>query len=264
MPSTYAHDSFAKKVLQDFSHPVADLCKNYETQFQFGSQGPDFLYFYHPEQKNNYTEIGALIHGCTLNRFLRQILPILKLYGTDSMEYAYILGFICHFALDSFCHPYVIPKVKELKFPHIAMETEFDRFLMKKDRQDPMSYPLGNLIPCDEKTFSCLHHLYPDIPEEVISSSLKTYRFYRKLWVTPTKANYHLTKAFLKLKRRSDYFCNFLLPQNEHPLAKKTNPDLYQLYEAAVLEARSYLISFHRSFTEDTPLDDRFEKNFKL
>lgn len=263
MPSTYAHYSFSRRVLEKLPKPLAHICKSFETQFQFGSQGPDFLYFYHPTVKNHYTEIGALIHCCSLNRFLRQVLPILKLYGTDSKEYAYMLGFICHFALDSYCHPYVIPKVKELAFPHIAMETEFDRLLMIQDYEDPFRYPLQQLIPQDDKTLSCLHHLYPDVPEDVIATCMKTYHFYRKLWVTPNKLDYNLTKAFLKIRRRSGYFCNFLLSEKVHPLAKITNPKLMELYEEALDAAVSYLVSFHESFTEGKPLDERFERNFK-
>lgn len=263
MPSTYAHYSFSRRILEKLPKELSHICKSYETQFQFGSQGPDFLYFYHPSMKNHYTEIGSLIHCCSLNRFLRQVLPILTLYGTDSKEYAYILGFICHFALDSHCHSYVIPKVKELSFPHIAMETEFDRHLMLRDHENPLCYPLQQLIPLDDKTLSCLHHIYPDIPEEVISTSMKTYHFYRKLWVTPNKPAYYTTKALLKIKRRSDYFCNFLLKETEHPLAKITNPELQRLYEQALETCVSYLISFHQSFTNNQPLDERFERNFK-
>lgn len=263
MPSTYAHYSFANQVIEKLPKPLSHICYEYKTQFQFGSQGPDFFYFYHPERKNHYTELGALMHSCTLNRFLRQILPILDLYGTNSMEYAYTLGFICHFALDSYCHPYVIPAVKELDFAHIAMETEFDRYLMKRNGEDPLSYPLQNLIPLDDKTKDCLHHLFPDTPEEVIETCLKTYRFYRKLWVTPNKANYWMKKAFLKTRPRSGYFCNFLMKEEPHPLAKKTNPELDKLYQEALDAAVSYLISFHQSFTGNEPLDQRFERNFK-
>ena len=105
MPSTYAHDTFARQVMNLLPESLAEICHSYETQFLIGSQGPDFLYFYHPTVKNRYTETGVLIHNCCLSRFLSPVLPILELYGTDSMEYAYMLGFLCHFALDSHCHP---------------------------------------------------------------------------------------------------------------------------------------------------------------
>jgi hypothetical protein len=263
MPSTYAHDIFARQVMERLPEPLLHICEEYPTQFLFGSQGPDFFYFYHPERKNNYTELGALMHSCTLNRFLRQILPILELYGTDSMEYAYILGFICHFALDSHCHPYVIPAVKELGFPHIAMETEFDRHLMERDGKNPLSYPLQDLIPTDQKTKKCLHHVFPDVPEDVIARCLTTYHFFRHLWVTPSRARYRITKAVLRPFPRSDYFCNFLIGEKPHPLAKTTNKEMDHLYETALSEAVSYLESFHKSFTKKEPLDVRFEKNFK-
>ncbi|MDO4554059.1 MAG: zinc dependent phospholipase C family protein [Lachnospiraceae bacterium] len=263
MPSTYAHHVFSKKVQENLPESLSHICQNYETQFQFGSQGPDFLYFYHPARKNHYTETGTLMHNCTLSRFLKSIIPILKLYGTDSMEYAYTLGFICHFALDSFCHPYVTPNAKRLSISHIAMETEFDRYLLEKDGEEPLRYPLHQLIPNDTKTQVCLHHLYPDVPEEVIGECVKTYRFYRKLWITPNQASYFITKVSFRFRHRYGYFSSFLMPAKKPSVTKETNPALFQLYNEASKAAVSYLTSFHESFTKNLPLDKRFDRNFK-
>ena len=43
---------------------------------------------------------------------------------------AYMLGFGCHYILDSTCHPYVNQVAKEGKISHTLLEKEFDRMLM--------------------------------------------------------------------------------------------------------------------------------------
>ena len=46
------------------------------------------------------------------------------------MEYAYLLGFICHFALDSRCHGYINEMVKETGVSHLEIEEEFEKYLL--------------------------------------------------------------------------------------------------------------------------------------
>ena len=43
---------------------------------------------------------------------------------------AYLLGFGCHYILDSTCHPYVNQVAEEGKISHTLLEKEFDRMLM--------------------------------------------------------------------------------------------------------------------------------------
>ena len=60
---------------------------------------------------------------------------------------AYLYGVICHFALDSACHPYVEKMIHASGLSHSEIEMEFDRFLLTEDHRDPLSYPLAGHIP---------------------------------------------------------------------------------------------------------------------
>lgn len=53
---------------------------------------------------------------------------------------AYIYGVICHFALDSECHPYVEKMIHESGISHSEIEMEFDRLLLKEDYINPVRY----------------------------------------------------------------------------------------------------------------------------
>lgn len=50
----------------------------------------------------------------------------------DEALLAYLLGFGCHYMLDSACHPYVNRMAEEGVIPHIVLEKEFDRVLMEE------------------------------------------------------------------------------------------------------------------------------------
>ena len=56
------------------------------------------------------------------------------------MSRAYIYGFICHFALDSECHPYVEKMIQKSGIGHSEIEMEFDRYLLIEDKFDPLTY----------------------------------------------------------------------------------------------------------------------------
>lgn len=51
----------------------------------------------------------------------------------DPILRAYLYGYLCHFMLDSECHPYIDLYMEEKDLGHLEIETDFDRYLMEKD-----------------------------------------------------------------------------------------------------------------------------------
>lgn len=47
--------------------------------------------------------------------------------GESSREYAYLMGFVCHFILDSECHPYVEEYIEKSGVQHLEIEEEFEK-----------------------------------------------------------------------------------------------------------------------------------------
>ena len=50
----------------------------------------------------------------------------------DPVLRAYLYGFLCHYILDSECHPYISEYMEEHDLGHLEIETEFDRYLMEE------------------------------------------------------------------------------------------------------------------------------------
>ena len=74
---------------------------------------------------------------------------------------SYLCGFLCHFMLDSECHPYISRYMGEHRLGHLEIETDFDRMLMEEDGADPV-------------THNCTRHLIRDLDtEEAIASVLE-------------------------------------------------------------------------------------------
>ena len=115
MPAIYAHDRFGREVASKLSGEIKEIIKRYYTQFQIGLQGPDILFFYRPFYINAVAKYGIHLHHISAYPFFEHAVKVVKKRGRNSREYAYLLGFICHYALDSECHPYVSEMMKKTK-----------------------------------------------------------------------------------------------------------------------------------------------------
>ena len=74
-----------------------------------------------------------------------------------SAALAYVLGLVCHFALDSTCHPYVEAYVRESGVGHCESETEFDNALMREDGLDPIKFFTASHIKPSREPVSYTH-----------------------------------------------------------------------------------------------------------
>ena len=113
MPSIYTHDVFGQRILLELPKELQRTLIKYKTQFRIGLQGPDILFFHRPLLKTRANRFGHKQHNTPARFFFEPIKPLLQDVGYDSPEYAYIVGFLCHFMLDSACHGYVNKKAKK-------------------------------------------------------------------------------------------------------------------------------------------------------
>ncbi len=130
MPSIYTHDAFGREIYKRLPKEVQQNLAGHKRQFRIGLQGPDYLFFYHPLLPLFPNRLGHKLHKKPVNEFIEPLLPMLRDAGYDSGAYAYIIGFLCHFMLDSTCHEYVNEKAKMRGYNHLVMETEMDRHYM--------------------------------------------------------------------------------------------------------------------------------------
>lgn len=182
MPCLYAHYRFGQEVKYFLSPEIQECISTYEDQFNLGLQGPDFLFYFRPLSKNPVNRLGHQIHKKTGAFYVKKILPTVRRKGKFSPESAYLLGFVCHFLLDSRCHPYVNKKEKELGIKHVDLEGEFEKFLLiKKLGVRPELYPMWKHIPVDSVTVNTLTYMYPWVSRRFLKAALHSFRFYKWL-----------------------------------------------------------------------------------
>ncbi|MDR0350507.1 MAG: hypothetical protein LBH64_03025 [Coriobacteriales bacterium] len=108
MPALLTHNYFGEDVLRCLGNavPVAEARR----VFLLGNQGPDpFFYALRTPRLVQLKEFGSLMHAEkaaeTLEAFRRYAFAAPE--PRRSLLTAYLLGFVCHFTLDSVMHPFV-------------------------------------------------------------------------------------------------------------------------------------------------------------
>lgn len=177
MPSLYAHYTFGQRVRKLLPEEMQVCISMFEDQYNLGLQGPDVLFFYRPLKMNGVRYLGHKIHKKPVACYFRKMIPEAKEAGLYSAETAYLLGFLCHFMLDSRVHPYVNRNILETGIKHVDMEGEFEKYLMYRDWYRPEEYPVWKHVPVTDSIFDTLHRMYPWMPGKKVAASACYFRF---------------------------------------------------------------------------------------
>ena len=107
MPSTYAHRRFGADVLDRLPAELQEKIAPYRELYDIGLHGPDLLFYYHAEKSTPVSALGNAMHEQPGAVFFERARGVVNKAKNRDAALAYALGFLCHFALDSTCHPRV-------------------------------------------------------------------------------------------------------------------------------------------------------------
>lgn len=263
MPAFYAHNRFGEKVAQKTDGELNEIISKYYVQFQIGLQGPDIFFFYRPWKSNRVSKYGYHLHEVSAASFFTHALTVVKEKGRDSREYAYLLGFICHYILDSECHPYVSEMMEALDVEHLEIEEEFEKMLLRKDGKNALSYPLADLIPTDSVTAKTIYPFYRNMNPVIIREALKDLKLVKRIFTAPCIVKQAILNGAMHLTGKYDYWKGLMHQRKDNPKCTVSNEGLYLRFKGAVDIAVTMLYSFDESLCTGTELHSRFERTFE-
>ena len=135
MPTTYAHDRFGREVYEQLPANLKKIIRENKKLYLIGLHGPDIFFYYHPFSKNRVSDYGTLLHEQTASVLFEDEVKKYQQSPSEAME-AYLLGFACHYLLDSTCHPYIGKFVDHTGISHAKIETSLDQYFMLEDGLD--------------------------------------------------------------------------------------------------------------------------------
>ncbi len=172
---------------------------------------------------------------------------------------AYALGFVCHFALDSTCHPYVEQFTRESGVTHCEIETEFDNMLLRRDGYDPLKFFTASHIHPSEQNAKAIAPFYEGISEQVALDSLKGMISVHRLLQASNPVKRWVVLTGMKVVGKYDMLHGLVADPQPNPKCVESGKRLEELYAQALPLAETLILEFVAKLDTDQPLSKAFD-----
>ena len=155
MPDVVVHAVFGREIQAGLDREIAEKIR--EVPYTFALFGPDIWFMYQPWKRREGR--GRRMHTTRTGQFLMALARQAKKSKHPEELFSYLAGFLCHYALDTAAHPYVVHMTEiRTKIPrgHMAFEHTLDRLEMERAGVPGEKHPITD-------------HYYPSLrlPKEI-------------------------------------------------------------------------------------------------
>lgn len=262
MPTTYAHDAFGKFIYQKLPEEMKKMLMEQKTAYLIGLHGPDILFYYKPFGKNEVNQKGNTMHQEVAAEFFALCKEKYKESKSEVML-AYVLGFICHYMLDSTCHPYIGTYMEKTGAPHDEIETELDRFLMEHNNRNPFRYHPSDSIHIEKDVVKEITDLLGGVSEKEIKHCLKSMKFYTNIMVCSNSLKRKALLCLLQMTGAYDSMQGHIMRKKVSRRCEESTQELYRLFKLAIPETVTVLEEFYRTLLDEEYLNYRFDRNYE-
>ena len=258
MPSTYAHRRFGTNVLEHLPDELrAQLEQNREI-YDIGLHGPDLLFYYHAAKSN----LGNAMHEQSGRVFFERARGVVRQAKDRDAALAYALGFVCHFALDSTCHPYVEAYTRQSGVSHCEIETEFDDMLLRRDGHDPKSFFTASHIRPTAENARVIAPFYEGLTGLQVLDALKGMIAMHRLLQPSGAVKRWVVLTGMKAVGKYDVLHGLVANPQPNPQCTESNEKLDALYQQAIPLAVRLIEAYAETLDTDEPLDKAYDHTF--
>lgn len=262
MPTTYAHDLFGKMVYHRLDPEIQEKIKKYQTTYQIGLHGPDILFYVRPFHKNRFNQMAHRLHREEAAGFFERGRELYQKTGNEEIL-VYLLGFICHFMLDSTCHPYISEYMKKTGARHDEIETEFDRALMVRTGKDPFHYQPGSVIRIEKNSVDAISEVMEGMSYKDIVRALMGTKFYTRLPICDSEKKRKVKLAVARILFMYRLADGRIIRGEPKDICLESTQHLTQLFLQTVPEAVAMINEYYKQRNGSDRLNVRFDRNYK-
>jgi hypothetical protein len=254
MPASFTHQSFGNDVLErgGFMQLLA-----YKQIFNLGCQGPDLLFYFHPTKKNPINQKGGKMHQDKARGFFEESLVAVKKREDLSML-AYLCGFVCHYALDHACHPYINKIVDEKHFGHFAIERDLDLAMIQRVHPEHLS--VAKDFTDEQSDIEKVGYLL-GVEDVVIRKCIKSFKLLNGLIYNEHATIRYGLLALMKMAHVGSFSDMILKPADQK--MKGDIEHLLNLYDKAVEEGIKAVQSIMNGYESEVSLSSFFDYNYE-
>lgn len=226
MPSNFAHYRFGKLAFSTLPEEARSCIQRFRRMYDMGQQGPDFFFFCNPLHATAGVKLGHSFHKFTGKDFFTQA----SANASSEAAKAYLYGVLGHYCLDSSCHPYVNKVVEAGEANHVALESEFERYLMTMDGiPEPATYDMSDKIRLTRGECVTVSSIYPPSSPGSVHRGVTFMR-----WSLHYLAGKDQKKVTRQLNRLSPSLTNKLVPAQPVEAYARMDSELLARYNRAL------------------------------
>lgn len=263
MPTTYAHWRFGDKCIRMLPDDLQNIILNNRAIFDYGVHGPDIFFYYNCLKHNEVNCYGSAMHDIPYKDTLAQIKENFKKTENKDMALSYLLGFTCHFTLDSYCHGFIEKVDETMPYSHGKIESQFDRYLLIKDGFNPVTKSVTDMFHPDKKMAKVISGLFNKFDEDIIYKTLKD----QKLYLNLLKDNSDIKRFFLTTAMdiaKVPSFKDLLITKENVEELKPANIRLNKYFDMALKHYPVLADSLIGYLSDKNELNTYFKHNFSF
>ena len=263
MPTTYAHWRFGDKCIRMLPDDLQNIILNNRAIFDYGVHGPDIFFYYNCLKYNEVNRYGSAMHDIPYKDTLAQIKENFKKTENKDMALSYLLGFTCHFTLDSYCHGFIEKVDETTPYSHGKIESQFDRYLLIKDGFNPVTKSVTDMFHPDKKMAKVISGLFNKFDEDIIYKTLKD----QKLYLNLLKDNSDIKRFFLTTAMdiaKVPSFKDLLITKEKVEELKPVNIRLNKYFDMALKHYPVLADSLIGYLSDKNELNTYFKHNFSF
>lgn len=256
MPSHYAHYRFGAAAIPMLPSQVQRSVRLFRRLYDVGLHGPDIFFYHNILFQDPVVALGYKYHALTGEEFFAPVCKHLRLEPKEAAM-AYLYGVLTHYCLDKTAHPFVLEQTADGKIGHVALETEFDRFLLQLDgKRQPNTFDFSPHIKLTGGECETVSEFYSTSPRAV-DASVKGMAASVKILAMP---NGNLRRTVEKTaggKLRQHFMGRLPNPNCAH-----LNEQMLHLYDQALAELPTLMDALLAHMHHNVPLGDGFDATF--
>ncbi len=266
MPAIYAHDKFGRAVIAALPHPLKETLLAYPSALRLGFQGPDVLFYHKPlKTENNPTrKKGVDMHHTLADTFFIEQAKTLSKEGIAPSPYlSYIGGFLCHYLLDFHLHPSIY-EVEATGVSHGKIESEFDKFLLKKDELPYRGMNTAAVYTQGAGTDLAVEKAL-GVTNEQANRAIKTMKKYNGLFALNCELVHAVCHGALKLVKKDKKFGDMFRRKKDDEACLAASETLSKLLEKAIPVAAEKVEGYFANLQEiasTEKMDEIFHENY--
>ncbi len=262
MPTTYAHWRFGDTVFKTMPERLQDIVSQYRELYDYGVHGPDMFFYYKCLKHNDVNRFGDWMHNVSMREHLKEFKKNYLSSSNKDASLAYLLGFLAHFTLDSYCHGYIDHKKEEEGPSHNKIESQYDRHLLIKDGHDPIRTSRCSSLHPSYFNAAVIAHMYDRWDEKTMYQIIKDQRFYLDLLSDSSDLKRTVLTAAMKAAK-TYAFLDLMIGKEEDPLCRTSNMRLDKYFAKAAEHYPILMENMLNYLEKDEELDEYFHNHFE-